>query len=188
MSSRSERARALQGKRAGFPSRIVAAAVDIGLVFVAYEIILVSIGFVRFLLTEKPFTIPTAPPWLSGVVLALLIIAVLSIAWSGSGRTLGNAAIGLRVVNDRGTRVTFPRAVVRAAVLVLLPFPSMGWILVSRKNAGLHDLAARTAVVYDWRPRHERVRGPDTTPASPDASPASPAPGALADPAESRQN
>jgi hypothetical protein len=30
---------------------------------------------------------------------------------------------------------------------------SMLWILVSRKNAGIHDLVCRTTVIYDWRPR-----------------------------------
>jgi uncharacterized RDD family membrane protein YckC len=40
----------------------------------------------------------------------------------------------------------------RAAIVVYIPAISMLWILVSRKNAGLHDLVARTAVVYDWRP------------------------------------
>ena len=38
-------------------------------------------------------------------------------------------------------------------IVVYIPVISMLWILVSRKNAGLHDLVCRTAVVYDWRPR-----------------------------------
>jgi uncharacterized RDD family membrane protein YckC len=182
MSTGIERARALQGKRAGFPSRIVAAAIDIAIVFAVYEIILVSIGLVRTLLTEKSFELPTPPTWLSGVTLGLLIIGGLAVMWSGSGRTLGDSAIGLRVVTDRGERLTFPRAVGRATVLVVLPFVSMGWILVSKKNAGLHDLVCHTAVIYDWRPRHERVRVPATEAVV--ASTVVPAP----DPVESRQN
>ncbi len=61
-------------------------------------------------------------------------------------------------------------------MLVVLPFVSMGWILVSRKNAGLHDLAAHTTVIYDWHPRHEPFR-PQAV-----GAPAVPAP----DPVESR--
>jgi uncharacterized RDD family membrane protein YckC len=38
-------------------------------------------------------------------------------------------------------------------VLVIVPVLSMLWILVSRKNAGLHDLVCRTTVVYEWQPR-----------------------------------
>jgi uncharacterized RDD family membrane protein YckC len=160
VSTRADRAHALQGKRAGFASRILAAAIDIGIVFAGYEIILVSIGLARSLLTQKSFELPTPPTWLSGVTLGLLIVLVLAIAWSGSGRTLGDAAIGLRVVTDRGDRIGFLRAVGRATVLVILPIVSMAWIAVSRKNAGLHDLACHTAVIYDWKPRHERGREP----------------------------
>jgi uncharacterized RDD family membrane protein YckC len=40
---------------------------------------------------------------------------------------------------------------------------AMGWILVSRKNDGLHDLACRTAVIYDWRAR--RHQEPTAVPA-----------------------
>ena len=36
-------------------------------------------------------------------------------------------------------------------IVVYIPLVSMCWILVSRKNAGLHDLVCRTAVIYDWR-------------------------------------
>ena len=42
------------------------------------------------------------------------------------------------------------RAAPALIVVVILPIVSMLWILVSRKNAGLHDLVCRTAVVYDW--------------------------------------
>jgi uncharacterized RDD family membrane protein YckC len=173
-----ERARELQGRRAGFVSRVVAAAIDIGIVFAAYELALVAYGLVRSLLTEKSFELPTPPAWFSGTMLALLIIAALAIAWSGSGRTLGSSAIGLRVVTDRGEPLTFGRAVGRAAVLVVLPFVSMGWIIVSKKNAGLHDLAAHTTVIYDWHPRHEPFHAVPA--AAPVARPAVP------DPVESR--
>jgi uncharacterized RDD family membrane protein YckC len=62
----------------------------------------------------------------------------------------------LRVVTDAGDELTFARAVCRALVLVIVPVLSMLWILVSRKNAGLHDLVCRTAVIYDWRARRDR--------------------------------
>jgi len=88
------------------------------------------------------------------------LVVGLAIAWSGSGRTLGSSWFGLRVVTDRGEPLSFARAVGRAVVLVVLPLVSMGWILVSRKNAGLHDLAAHTTVIYDWRPRHEPAGKP----------------------------
>ena len=39
------------------------------------------------------------------------------------------------------------------SIVVYVPVISMLWILVSRKNAGLHDLVCRTAVIYDWGAR-----------------------------------
>ena len=104
-----------------------------------------------------------------GVVLAVsvvVLIAVLTAAWSGPGRTIGNITVGLRVVTDKGENLGWVRALVRAVVVVGLPVIAMGWILLSRKNAGLHDLVARTTVVYDWRPRaqarHEGRGSPKT--------------------------
>ena len=164
---RRERARGLQGRRAGFVSRIVAAAIDIGIVFVVYELALFAYGLVRSLLTEKSFEMPTPRVWISGTMIVVLIVLLLAIAWSGSGRTLGSSAIGLRVVTDRGESLTFLRAVGRAVVLVVLPLVSMGWILISRKNAGLHDLAVHTTVIYDWHPRHEPFRTVSVAPLAP---------------------
>lgn len=149
-----ERARAMQGLRAGFVSRIVAGGIDIAIILVTYELILVGWGIIDALFNEKQFDLPTPSVWLSSSSLVLLIVVVLVAAWSGAGRTLGDSLMGLRVVRESGEDVGFARALVRALVLVVVPVVSMAWILVSRKNAGLHDLVARTTVVYDWRPRH----------------------------------
>ena len=155
------RARALQGQRAGFVSRIVAATIDIGIVLATYELLLVAGGIAEALFSEQKFELPTPQAWLSGSALLVVIVLVLAAAWAGAGRTLGDSLMGLRVVRESGEELGFARALVRALVLVALPFVSMGWILVSRKNAGLHDLVCRTAVVYDWRPRH--APSPSTT-------------------------
>ena len=89
----------------------------------------------------------------NSVAFSVLLVIVLTLAWSGSGRTLGNAAIGLRVLTDSGNQPSWRRALLRAVVVVYIPLISMLWILVSRKNAGLHDLVCRTAVIYDWGAR-----------------------------------
>jgi uncharacterized RDD family membrane protein YckC len=158
------RARSLQGRRAGFVSRMVAAAIDIGIVLAAYELVLVALGIAEALFTEERFELPTPSAWLSGTLLLVAIVLALAAAWAGAGRTLGDSVIGLRVVREDGQELGFPRAVVRGLVLVALPFFSMGWILVSRKNAGLHDLVCRTTVVYDWRPRSRAARAAKSAP------------------------
>src|SRR5262249_32250284 len=139
-----ERAAAMVGRRAGFVSRISAAAVDITIVLAAYVLLLVGIGFVHYLATDDKFEVAHPPTWFNGAAVVVLIVVALALAWSGSGRTPGDSLMGLRVVTASGERVGFARAVMRGLVLVVLPVLSMGWILVSRKNAGLHDLVCLT--------------------------------------------
>jgi uncharacterized RDD family membrane protein YckC len=170
-----ERAIALQGRRAGFVSRSVSGAVVVAAAIAAYFAILVAWGFLVFLATNEKFKIPHPDQSVSATVVPLLVAILLALSWATSGRSLGDGAMGLRVVTVRGERLHPVRAFVRAVVLVVFTLPCMLWILVSRKNAGLHDLLCKTTVVYDWRPR----RGPQEL----ERAPA----GALP-PSKSRQN
>ena len=137
--------------RAGFFSRVVAAVVDVLIVFVFLLIALGGYAVVRYLFTDNPLEYPDPGVVWNSVVFSVLLVAVLTQAWCGSGRTLGNATVGLRMLTESGDRPTWRRALLRAVIVVYIPVISMLWILVSRKNAGLHDLVCRTAVVYDWR-------------------------------------
>jgi uncharacterized RDD family membrane protein YckC len=136
--------------RAGFFSRVVAATIDGVIVFVVLLLGLGGYAILAYLLTSDPLELPDPGVVWSGASFSALLVTVLTVAWSGSGRTLGNAAIGLRVLTESGNRPSWRRALIRAVIVVYVPVISMLWILVSRKNAGLHDLACRTAVVYDW--------------------------------------
>ncbi|MFI5047719.1 MAG: RDD family protein [Acidimicrobiia bacterium] len=147
------RARALQGTRAGFVSRVVAASVDVLIVFVALLACEGLFAAARFIIGDSPFEFPDLGATANSSLLVVLLIVVLTIAWSGSGRTLGNTLVGLRVVREDGSTVTWLRSAVRAVVVLAFHVVAMGWILVSKKNAGLHDLVCRTTVVYDWHPR-----------------------------------
>jgi uncharacterized RDD family membrane protein YckC len=149
---------ALQGRRAGFVTRSFAAAIDVAIVFVSFLAALAAWAVILYLLSDDPLELPDPGAVASGTGMAVLLIVVLTLAWSGPGRTLGDVAVGLRVVTESGENLRWPRALVRAVIVVALPFFSMGWILVSRKNAGWHDLACRTTVVYDWRPRSGHSR------------------------------
>jgi uncharacterized RDD family membrane protein YckC len=139
--------------RAGFVSRVAAASIDVVIVFVTLLAALGGYAVVAYLVTSDPLEFPDPGAVWSGAAFSVLLVVVLTVAWSGSGRTLGNAFVGLRVLTQSGRRPTWRRALLRAAIVVYIPGLSMLWILVSRKNAGLHDLVCRTAVVYDWRPR-----------------------------------
>lgn len=139
--------------RAGFATRVIAAGIDVAIVFLALLAAMAGYAVLEYLVTSDPLALPDPGVVWSGTAFAVLLVTVLTVAWSGSGRTLGNAFMGLRVLTESGNRPSWRRALVRAVIVVCLPVISMLWILVSRKNAGLHDLVARTAVVYDWRPR-----------------------------------
>ena len=138
--------------RAGFVSRVVAAAVDVLIVFVVLVLALGGYAVLAYLFTSDPLEFPDPGAVWNSVGFTALLVVVLTLAWSGSGRTLGDAAFGLRVLTESGNRPSWRRALLRALIVVYIPI-SMLWILVSRKNAGLHDLVCRTAVIYHWRAR-----------------------------------
>lgn len=85
-------------------------------------------------------------------VLRLMYPAVLESRWRG--RTLGKAALGLRVVTDEGAPIRFRHALVRAAVGIFEMELTGGSVallavLVSRRNQRLGDMAAGTIVVRE---------------------------------------
>src|SRR5206468_2103616 len=102
--------------------------------------------------------LPRPEPWVSVLLLGALGVMVLSTAWSGSGRTVGDDVVGLRVVTASGGEVGSSRAFVRAVLVVATGGLVLLTALVSRRNNGIHDWLCRTAVVYDWRPRAMETR------------------------------
>ena len=146
---RSVEAKALQGHRAGFASRLVADVLDFGVAWLLGLSALAAAGVVSYLLTGPPFGVPGLRPWLSGPLGALLAVAYLAAGWATTGRTPGKQLAGLRVVDRAGHRLRPVRALLRALLCVLFP-AGLLWVLVSRRNAAVHDLLTRSAVLYDW--------------------------------------
>ncbi len=107
----------------------------------------------------------------AGALIAILTSLGVVIAWFCGletlwhGRTLGKAAMGLRVVGTDGTSVRFQQAFLRAAVLIvdifLIPigFVAVVSALLSPRDQRLGDMAAGTFVV------RERSAGADVAPA-----------------------
>jgi len=156
--SRHEHARDVQGRRAGFVSQAVGVVLDAGVIFLIDAAALAVFGFVRFLLTNRDFEMPQAGPVGNLVLVFVIGVAVLSSAWSGSGRAPGMALLGLRVVGRDGERLSSRRAFWRAVLAV----PTLGlgvlWVLVSRKNKSIYDIVCGSAVVYAWRPALPETR------------------------------
>jgi uncharacterized RDD family membrane protein YckC len=142
-------ARALQGHRAGFASRVVADLVDFGVAWLLGLSALLAVGVVRYLLTGPPLRLPVLPNWLDASAGAAIAVGYLTFSWSATGRSVGKQIAGLRVVDRGGQRMSLRRSFIRAVLYVLFP-AGLLWILASRRNASLQDLIVGTAVLYDW--------------------------------------
>ena len=81
-----------------------------------------------------------------GVAFAYLVTS-----WVSTGRTVGSQVFGICVLTEQGALPKPGRAMARALLCLTIGWISIVWVLVSRKNAAIHDLVCRTAVVYDWR-------------------------------------
>ena len=96
---------------------------------------------VAYLFTSDPLDLPDPGAVWSSAAFTVLLVAVLTVAWSGSGRTLGNSVHGAARAHRIGDAAQLAAGAARArSIVVYIPVVSMLWILVSRKNAGLHDL------------------------------------------------
>lgn len=142
-------ARALQGHRAGFASRVVADLVDLGVAWVLGLSAVLVAGVADYLLTGPPFSLPVLPNWLDASAGATIAVFYLALSWSATGRSVGKQLAGLRVVDRGGRRLALWRSFTRAVLYVLFP-AGLLWVLASRRNASVQDLLVGTAVVYDW--------------------------------------
>jgi uncharacterized RDD family membrane protein YckC len=142
-------ARTLQGHRAGFASRIVADAVDLGVAWLLGLSALVAGGVVDYLLTGPPFSLPVLPNWLDFGTGGVVAVLYLGLSWAATGRSVGKQLVGLRVVDREGRRLSLWRSFARAVLYVLFPIGLL-WVLASRRNASVQDLVVGTAVLYDW--------------------------------------
>jgi uncharacterized RDD family membrane protein YckC len=79
--------------------------------------------------------------------------------WAGvaiSGRTPGMSVLGIKVVEKEGTPVRPRHAAIRALVMPI----SIATVVGDARQRALHDVAAKTAVVYDWGDRPAELPAP----------------------------
>lgn len=164
---RNERARALQGQRAGIMSRGIAFAIDIGFAFVAYLVIVAGLTLLWDLLFSNRIAIPTPPGWFSALMIFWVLVIHLALGWGSTGRTIGKQVLGLRVVRADAQPLTPRQAFVRAFFCAIF-YPGILWVPLDRRCRSLQDKVLKTAVVYDWIPEAARPRrfATTTTPAA----------------------
>jgi uncharacterized RDD family membrane protein YckC len=154
---RNERARQLQGQRAGIVSRGLAFGADVGIAFLVYVVIVTVVNFLWDLFFSERVAIPTPPSWLSGLAIFAILVVYLLLGWGSTGRTIGTQLMGLRVVGAEGQTLR-PRTAFLRALFCAAFYPGLAWALVDRRNRSLQDIVLKTVVVYDWIPEAARPR------------------------------
>ena len=140
--------------QAGLATRVVAGAVDIGLLFGAYSIISGVIGSVVGDIFGK------TPSTLAVVLLIVLGLlaggAVFATFWALAGQTPGMRFLSIRIVHDGSSELSLRRATERVlgTILSLLPL-GLGFFAILRdpQRRAWHDRLAKTEVIYDMTAR-----------------------------------
>ncbi|MBM0126238.1 RDD family protein [Pimelobacter simplex] len=151
------------GRYAGPVSRAAAAAIDVGVVLASYSI---GVGILGFLLNAIfDASLEDGTGAVASVALLAWAAVYVAVGTAVAGRTVGKAIVGLKVVSREGRPVRPAAAVVRVVAFPLsTSLFGLGLLLVvlRRDHRALHDLIARTAVVYDWGDRPAQLPGPLT--------------------------
>ena len=148
----------LQGRTAGFVTRLFAYVVDVvvlaGIVAVGGWIaILIDTVFEQMGL-DLNADITTIYVFLIPFIFGLYFI----VFWSLTGRTIGKWFMGLKVVRLDGKPPTVGRSVIRfigyglSAIVFWLGYL---WVLIDSDRQAWHDHLAKTWVVYDYERRKQ---------------------------------
>lgn len=149
----------VSGRYAGPVPRLVAVIADLWLLSAGSTLALAGTDYVTSRLFD--WHIDTDRGWWWLPVLAFVAFCYSFFSLEIAGRTPGKALLGLRVVRWDGTEVSAWSAFVRTIawpLSIVLVGAGIVVLLVQRDRRALHDLLARTAVVYDWSPRPVTLR------------------------------
>ena len=152
-----------QGNYAGAVSRLVAFAADVGASWGIFTISMAAITFSIQLVTGQTIDLTQGRVSALVTLVALVVWEFIYFAyqWSLSGKTIGMALLGIRVVSTDGGPIGAKQACVRTLTLPLsFLFFGLGFlgILLNKDRHAFHDRLARTVVVYSWDARAARLR------------------------------
>jgi len=143
-------ARAMQGRTAGFVTRLSANIIDLVIVVLGVIGAYCLIGFVRFTIHPlQGLQLPEPPPWETGLILCALAVAYLTVTWTSTGRSIGKRLAGVRLQSNSGATLGPGRSLTRAILYVVFPVGFL-WVILSARNRSAWDLLLSTQVVYDW--------------------------------------
>jgi uncharacterized RDD family membrane protein YckC len=149
-----------QGHYAGAVSRLVAFAADVGASWGLFTLGAAALTFTIELVSGSNFSLNNHQI-ISLVAAVIWEFIYFAYQWSLSGKTIGMAVLGIRVVRTDGSPIGPRQAVIRTITLplsfLLLGLGFLG-ILTNRHRYALHDRLAGTAVIYSWDARAARLR------------------------------
>ena len=135
---------------AGLVTRTVALVVDAAVLTVGFAVTSGVVGLILSLFTAVEMSSPGAVLGVAGCWTAV-VAGYFVLSWTLAGETPGMYLMRLRVLDQRGAPPGLGRSVLRlvGAVLAAIPFFT-GYllVLVDDRRRGLHDMIARTVVVY----------------------------------------
>jgi uncharacterized RDD family membrane protein YckC len=154
----------MSGRYAGPVSRLGALGLDLFLMSASFALIWAGAAYLFQVLTGSSSD-GTSAGWVSAVVFVLYAFSYFLFSQALTGRTLSQGLVGLKVVRTDGSPLTPVAAAIRT---VVLPFSFLFFgvgalmALVDRRRRALHDVAAGSAVVYDWGDRPAVLPAPLT--------------------------
>jgi uncharacterized RDD family membrane protein YckC len=152
-----------QGHFAGAVTRLVAFAADVGASWGIFTLSVAAVTFAIGLVTGHSID-ATHGRTASIITLICLVVwefVYFAYQWSLSGKTIGMAILGIRVVAGTGEPCTGRQAAIRTITLPLsFLFFGLGFlgILLNKDRHAWHDRMAKTVVVYSWDARAARLR------------------------------
>ncbi len=150
----------LQGHYAGAVTRLAAFVIDQGIATAIFAATTGALAWIVDLVTDGRVSWNLGAG-ISAVAYVAWLFVYYAYPWAVSGKTVGMALIGIRVVRSDGSPVRPRGAALRTAALPL-SFLTLGLgflpILVGQHRRALHDRIAGTAVVYSWDARAARLR------------------------------
>jgi uncharacterized RDD family membrane protein YckC len=136
--------------QAGLATRALAAAIDIGLLFLIY---LLASAFVSAIFNSA--STGTWPFWLVAVLTGLAILAggaIIVTFWALIGQTPGMRFLAIRIVHQGSHEIGLWLALKRMAFLLISLIPAgLGFLWIARddERRGWYDIWAHTEVVYE---------------------------------------
>lgn len=153
----------MSGRYAGPISRLGALGLDLFVITSTFAVIVAGAQFLVDLLFNATFDLEGT--WIAAALILVYGFVYFWLSQALTGRTVCQALVGLKVIRSDGEALSPGAAAIRTLVLPLsIVLFGIGAVmaLVDRQRRALHDLAARSAVVYDWGDRPAALPAPLT--------------------------